>query len=90
MPAGRPVRTNNGWDTTPSAEARVDGDGGFVAVTERRELVEWWLEVAGPTSWTPQWDVAGTCSMEGRDGLILVEAKAHSNEPSTSGKQKPR
>lgn len=68
----------------------VDRDGGFVAVTERRELMEWWLEVAGPTSWTPLWDVAGTCSIEGRDGLILVEAKAHSNELSTSGKQKPR
>ena len=88
-PAGKPVRTNNGWDAKPSAEARIDRDDGFVAVTVRQELVEWWLEVAGPTSRTPQWDIAGTCNIEGRDGLMLVEAKAHSNELSTEGKRKP-
>ena len=90
MPAGRPVRTNRGWDATASAEARIDRDDGFVAVTVRRELVTWWLEVAGSRSWTPQWDLAGTCNIEGRDGLILVEAKAHSNELSAAGKRKPR
>jgi len=88
-PAGKPVRTNNGWDATPAAEAQIDRDDCFVAMTVRRALVEWWLAVAGPTSRTPQWDVASTCSIEGRNGLVLVEAKAHSNELSTAGKSKP-
>ena len=89
LPMGKPIRTNTGWDAKPSAEARIDRDDGFVAATVRRELAEWWLEVIGSTSWTPQWDVAATCSIEGRDGLVLVEAKAHSNELSTGGKRKP-
>ena len=89
LPMGKPVRTSMGWDAKPSAEARIDRDDGFVAATVRRELAEWWLSVIGPAAWTPQWDVAATCSIEGRDGLILVEAKAHSNELSTAGKRKP-
>ena len=89
-PAGKPIRIKDEWDVKPSAEARIDRDDGFVAVTVRQELVEWWLEIAGPTSWTPQWDFASTCNIEGRKGLILVEAKAHLNELSTDGKRKPR
>ena len=89
LPMGKPIRTNKGWDAKPSAEARIDRDDGFVAATVRRELAEWWLKVIGSTSRTPQWDVAATCSIEGRDGLILVEAKAHSNELSSGGKRKP-
>jgi len=88
-PAGKPVRTNDGWDAAPSTEARIDRDDGFVALTVRQALVEWWLAVARPASRTPQWDVASTCSIEGRSGLVLVEAKAHSNELSTAGKPKP-
>ena len=89
LPMGKPIRTNKGWDAKPSAEARIDRDDGLVAATVRRELAEWWLEVIGSTSRTPQWDVAATCSIEGRDGLILVEAKAHSSELSTDGKRNP-
>ena len=89
MPMGKPIRTNKGWDAKPSVEARIDRDEGFVAATVRRELAEWWLELIGPASRTPQWDIAATCSIEGRDGLILMEAKAHSKELSTNGKPKP-
>ena len=89
LPMGKPSRTNTGWDAKPSAEAQIHRDDGFVAAAVRRELAEWWLEVIGSTSKTPQWDIAATCSIEGRDGLILVEAKAHSNELSTDGKRKP-
>ena len=38
----------------------------------------------------PNWDVASTCEIEGIDGLILVEAKAHLGEMSKRGKEKPR
>ncbi len=89
-PAGQPLRTNDGWDKTPATEARIDRDNGFVALTVRRALREWWLAVASPKSQTPQWDVASTCTIEGRRGLVLVEAKAHSNELSTAGKSQPK
>ena len=39
---------------------------------------------------TPHWDVASRCKIEGREGLLLVEAKAHSNELPNAGKPKPR
>ena len=89
LPVGKPIRTNKGWDAKPSVEAQIDRDDGFVAATVRRELSEWWLEVIGSSSRTPQWDVAATCKIEGRDGLILVEAKAHKKELSTDGKRNP-
>jgi hypothetical protein len=44
------------------------------------ELKRWWLAVAGPTSTTPNWDIASTCTIDGKHGLLLVEAKAHHRE----------
>ena len=38
---------------------------------------------------TPNWDVASTCKIEGKEGLLLVEAKAHRNELTKRGKRKP-
>ena len=43
-------------------------------------LKSWWLAVAGPNSVTPNWDIASTCTIEGKRGLLLVEAKAHHEE----------
>jgi hypothetical protein len=43
-------------------------------------LKSWWLADAGPTSGTPNWDIASTCTVDGRRGLLLVEAKAHDGE----------
>jgi len=45
-----------------------------------KELKSWWLAVAGPTSATPNWDIASTCTIDGQRGLLLVEAKAHHEE----------
>ncbi len=45
-----------------------------------QKLKSWWLAVAGPTSVTPNWDIASTCTIEGKRGLLLVEAKAHHEE----------
>ena len=89
MPYGKPVQTGKGWDKSPAAEARIDRDDGFVAPQVRQQLVDWWLVVV-PRSNTPHWDVAATCNIDGRDGLILVEAKAHSSELSGAGKSQPR
>ncbi len=46
-------------------------------------LKSWWLACAGSTTRTPNWDIASTCTIEGRPGLLLVEAKAHCRELKT-------
>jgi len=43
-------------------------------------LRSWWLAAAGPVAVTPNWDIASTCTIEGKRGLLLVEAKAHHEE----------
>jgi hypothetical protein len=67
---------------------------GFVAVDEaqlgtstllipsekqRQDLLDWWLAVPENAN-TPNWDVASTCIINGKPGLLLVEAKAHDAE----------
>lgn len=47
----------------------------------RRELKPWWLVVASEDTRTPNWDVASTCTIEGKPGgILLIEAKAHEHE----------
>ncbi|MFH1372369.1 MAG: hypothetical protein ABII79_01020 [bacterium] len=43
-------------------------------------LKSWWLAVAGRNPVTPNWDIASTCTIDGKRGLLLVEAKAHHEE----------
>ena len=52
------------------------------------ELRRWWLASPRGAN-TPNWDIAMVVEIEGRMGLILVEAKAHVSELSTAGKGKP-
>lgn len=40
----------------------------------------WWLAVKHPKASTPNWDLISTCSINGKKGLLLVEAKAHWSE----------
>jgi len=46
----------------------------------RIELKRWWLSVASNTTRTPNWDIASTCTIEGKPGILLIEAKAHHQE----------
>lgn len=46
----------------------------------RVELKRWWLVAASNNSRTPNWDVAATCTIEGKAGIVLIEAKAHAQE----------
>ena len=48
-------------------------------------LESWWLLHAKGAN-TPNWDIALGCEIEGRPGLVLVEAKAHALELKTEGK----
>jgi hypothetical protein len=89
MPRGVPVLLDDErWDTTPTDEARLDLH--FLNERQRSELKHWWLEVI-PMANTPNWDIVSTCTVDGRAGLILVEAKAHQAELAgeEGGKRRP-
>ena len=71
------------WDVV---EAQLDKADNLVPCSEIRwQLRNWWLSVNGRAR-TPNWDIASTCRIKGKPGLLLVEAKAHVNELSCSGK----
>ncbi len=67
-------------------EARLGKTPGFLTAAQMDEVMRWWLEVDGNT---PNWDVASTCNIGERPGLLLVEAKSHDNELKTTGKGQP-
>ena len=69
-------------------EARLDKTPGFLSDGLGEQVEGWWLKVR-PGANTPNWDIASTCEIQGRDGLMLVEAKAHANELSRGGKSEP-
>src|ERR1700680_2595385 len=47
---------------------------------KRRLLGLWWLPPDRQDARTPNFDIASKCLIEGRPGLLLVEAKAHDEE----------
>jgi hypothetical protein len=51
---------------------------------DRKNVTEWWLAVTREAN-TPNWDIASTCTVGSRPGLILVEAKAHNRELGSGG-----
>lgn len=53
---------------------------------EKRDcLRDWWLAVPQKAN-SPNWDIASTCKIGGKPGLLLIEAKAHAGELKTEGK----
>ena len=51
----------------------------------RSALARWWLPEGRLTERTPSWDIAATCTVDAQPGLLLVEAKAHTNELQDTG-----
>ncbi|MGL2999426.1 hypothetical protein [Flavobacterium sp. RSSB_23] len=49
-------------------------------------ITEWWLY---KDATTPNWDLISTCTINGKRGIVLVEAKAHSYELENESKGKP-
>jgi hypothetical protein len=43
-------------------------------------LASWWLAPASREAKTPNFDIASSCTIEDKPGLLLVEAKAHDTE----------
>lgn len=68
-------------------EARLDTFGRAWKPGHRawEELADWWLRHRKGAN-TPNWDLLVTCRLEGRAGLVLVEAKANGPELSWAGK----
>lgn len=61
-------------------EAELDKAPGLLPQQDRDKLRDWWLAKSDSNSQTPNWDIASTCIVDGRKGLLLVEAKAHHTE----------
>lgn len=53
----------------------------------RKELKNWWLASPKGAN-TLNWDIASTCTIDGKYGVILVEAKAHVSELTDEAKGK--
>ena len=91
MPRGKPRKPlckDGKWDDAPAKELDLIKENNFVSSGIQGDLRKWWLAVDGAAT-TPNWDIASTCEIEGKRGLLLVEAKAHENELSHSGKPYP-
>lgn len=89
-PYGKPLQGGNGsWDAAPAEDAELDKATDLLPKPMRKQLADWWLAAAENSPRTPNWDIASTCSIRGKKGLLLVEAKAHWNEVkgSSAGKQ---
>ncbi len=60
-------------------EAKLGETPIFLEEKLRKELTDWWLDVPERAN-TPNWDLASTCLIDDKPGLIIFEAKAHKNE----------
>ncbi|MBZ5702653.1 MAG: hypothetical protein LAN84_12495 [Acidobacteriia bacterium] len=103
MPQGLQLLKINGeWVTNPIEEANVKesieeaklGDSigesrRFLSADRREEVTRWWLAVRERAN-TPNWDIASTCTIEEKAGLLLVEAKAHDAELKQDGKPRDK
>lgn len=67
------------------AEAKLVPPEQLMASDHCNALADWWLAESQGAN-RPNWDIASTAEIEGRRGLVLVEAKAHSTELSSGGK----
>ena len=88
QPHGKPAPKNGSWDPTPSSEVDLARPNDLVSLNVTRQLRAWWLEVPRG-AWTPNWDLTATCTIRGRPGLLLVEAKAYAEQLSANGKDLP-
>jgi hypothetical protein len=66
-------------------EAKIGETDGFLSAEHQEGATSWWL-VHRERANTPNWDIACTATIDGREGLILVEAKAHCSELHVEGK----
>lgn len=74
-----------GYDA--SREAKLDrNDLGVLTPKMMEELAAWWL-VHRRGANVPNWDLAASCVVDGKKGLLLIEAKANKAELKNGGKR---
>jgi len=61
------------------AEAQLGRTKTFLSDGQRKQVLKWWLARRKGIQ-TPNWDIVSDCTIDGREGLLLVEAKAHRKE----------
>jgi hypothetical protein len=66
-------------------EAKLGDALRFLSSDHREAMTCWWLAVRERAN-TPNWDIASTATIDGAEGLLLVEAKAHAVEIRAEGK----
>jgi hypothetical protein len=90
MPQGLPVlKADDEWDTNLIEEAKLGNSIGFLSDDQREKVTSWWLAVRAGAN-TPNWDMASTCIIGEKNGLLLVEAKAHDAELKKDGKPRDK
>lgn len=62
-----------------SGEPRLGKSLEFLNREQREAITSWWLKNPRGAR-TPTWDLVSECAVDGKRGLILVEAKAHAGE----------
>lgn len=62
------------------AEAQLHKPSRLLDPVDSERLADWWLAPASRRAKTPHFDIASTCTIVGKQGLLLVEAKAHDRE----------
>lgn len=74
------------------AEPQLDKAPQLLGDADRAQLAAWWLPPDRSDATTPNFDIASKCSVGGRPGLLLVEAKAHDVElrKEAEGKRKEK
>ena len=78
-----------GYDSIEEARLETFGRRALPNESAWTALRTWWLAHEEGAN-TPNWDIALSCEIEGRSGLVLVEAKAHVPELSPSPKRSTR
>lgn len=77
---------------TDITEAQLHAAPRLVNQVDGKKLKDWWLAATSGRSMTPNFDIAASCSVmvggESRKGLLLVEAKAHTEELDSEAKGK--
>ena len=66
-------------------EATLDQFDEFTRDQTPRSLRNWWLKRPKRAN-TPNWDLISTCGIDGDEGLVLIETKAHDCELKKEGK----
>jgi hypothetical protein len=61
-------------------EAKLGKTPEFLSLEQREAVSAWWLAVRHPAANTPNWDLVSQATIGDREGLVLVEAKAHDAE----------